>query len=164
MDKRIDKSFYAKLGIFYRWNADKQVLSLYGANDSYIIFTMDSNKAQTNKGEITLKGTPKLMDGIPMIEIDSMANALGLKLTVDGNKYTLVNHYASESDDNSGLDLVWDFNIDGFIDGFTIACAEITDHKDGVVSFKSLTNGRRHDPVLNSPNITLPAVMKLMLV
>lgn len=151
-------SFYAKLGIFYRWNADKQVLSLYGANDSYIIFTMDSNKAQTNKGEITLKGTPKLMDGIPMIEIDSMANALGLKLTVDGNKYTLVNHYASESDDNSGLDLVWDFNIDGFIDGFTIACAEITDHKDGVVSFKSLTNGRRHDPVLNSPNITLPAV------
>lgn len=84
-----------KARYFYRWNADKQVLSLYGANDSYIIFTMDSNKAQTNKGEITLKGTPKLMDGIPMIEIDSMANALGLKLTVDGNKYTLVNHYAS---------------------------------------------------------------------
>ena len=44
------------------------------------------------------------------------------------------------------------------MDGFTIACAEVTEHKGGVVSFKSLSNGRRHDPVLNSPNIVLPAV------
>ena len=151
-------SFYAKLGIFYRWDADKKELSLYGADDSYIIFTMDSDKAVTNKGTITLKGTPELMDGIPMIEIDSMASALGLKLTVDDNKYTLVHHYASEEKDNTGLDVAWNFDIYGYLDGFTIACAEVTDHQDGVVTFKSLSNGRRHDPVLNSPNITIPAV------
>ena len=151
-------SFYAKLGIFYRWDFDKKELSLYGADDTYIIFTMDSDKAQTDKGVVSLKGKATLMDGIPMIEIDAMAKALGLKLTVDGNKYTLLHHDASGERDDANLDMVWDFSIDGYLDGFTIACAEVTEHKGGVVSFKSLSNGRRHDPVLNSPNIVLPAV------
>lgn len=44
--------FYTKLGIFYRWNFDKKQLTLYGANDHYIVFTMGSTTAETDKGNV----------------------------------------------------------------------------------------------------------------
>ena len=150
--------FYAKLGIFYRWDFDKQALTLYGANDTYIIFTMGSKKAMTDKGEVELKSSLRLVDGIPMIEIDAMAKALDLDLTVDGAVYKLKNHYLTDVDDSEVLDIVWDFNINGYLDDFTTACLEPLDHSGGVASFKSTSNGKRHDPVMNSPAISLSAV------
>ena len=149
--------FYTKLGIFYRWNFDKKQLTLYGANDHYIVFTMGSTTAETDKGSVTLKSAPEIIDGIPEIEIEAMAEALELGLTVDGNKYTLTNCYFSQ-EDGEAADYTWDFNIEGYLDGFTTACLEATEHSGGVVSFKSLSNGKRHDPVMNSPKISIDPV------
>lgn len=151
-------SFYAKLGIFYRWDYEKQQLSLYGLDDKYIIFTLGYSTAQTSDGEVMLGMSPRLVDGIPMIEIDSMAKALGLNLIIEDGKYNISHKNIGSLEGGTASDIVWDFNTSGYSDGFVMACAEVLNHEDGKVSFKSTSNGRRHDPVMNSPSISYDAV------
>lgn len=151
--------FYQKLGIFYRWDFEAKQLTLYGSDNHYIIYTMGETTAQTDKGAVTLKTAPKLVDGIPMIEIDAMAKALDLGLEIKENGYYLKHHdFSSDNNTDASLDIAWTFDLDGYLDGFTTACLEQTGHADGVVSFRSTSNGKRHDPVLNSPSISLDAV------
>lgn len=149
------EGFYAKLGIFYRWNAAKEQLSLYGAGDRYVVFTVGSSKAQTASGDITLKTPVTLVDGIPTICIDTLAKALDLPLEVLEGRYRLSNHYLQETDSQ---DIFYDFKLSGYLDGFTLAGAEVVEHKDGVLSARSLTNGKRHDPVLASANAKFSAI------
>ena len=93
-----------------------------------------------------------------MIEIDAMAKALDLGLEIKENGYYLKHHDFSSDNTDASLDIAWTFDLDGYLDGFTTACLEQTGHADGVVSFRSTSNGKRHDPVLNSPSISLDAV------
>lgn len=157
IDPYADK-FYAKLGIFYRWDYNSQKLYLYGLDDKYIIFTMGESTAKTSDGDVMLGMSPRLVDGIPMIEIDSMAKALGLNLVVADGKYNISHPNIGSLEGGTASDIVWDFDTSGYIDGFTIACAEVQNHEDGKVSFLSKTNGKRHDPVMNSPAVTYDAV------
>lgn len=143
--------FYAMLGLFYRWDYDKQLFTVYGHDDTYIIYEMGNSIAKSSKGDIMLGISPTLVDGIPLIEIDAMAKALDLNLQTDGSKYYIANNYLVGADGNIGLDILWDFNVDGYLDGFSTACTETISHESGVVTFKSTSNGKRHDPVLNSP-------------
>lgn len=148
------ESFYAKLGIFYRWNAAKGQLSLYGARERYIVFTVGSSKAQTSAGEMLLKAPITLVDGIPTICIDTLAKALEVRLEITEGRYRLSNYYLKDVTQ----DIVFDFDLPGYTDGFSISGAEVTDHKAGILSARSLTNGKRHDPVLASANIKFSAI------
>ncbi len=150
--------FFAKLGVFYRWDYDNQLFTLYGQNGSYIIYEMGNSIAKSSKGDIMLGISPELVDGIPLIEIDAMAKALDLNLTIDGTKYYLVNSSLVDEKGNVGLDILWDFNVSGYLDGFSTSCADVLKHEDGVVEFISTTNGRRHDPVLSSPSQEIDSV------
>lgn len=152
------KNFFSKLGLFYRWDYNSMKFSVYGCDDSYIIYTMGSEMADTSKGAVKLNIVPKLVDGIPLIDVDALVHALDLNLIKDTEncKY-FISHKHLDVDINLSGDITWDFNSGLYIDGFSMVCGDLIDASNGVVKYQSTSNGRRHDPAFTSPTTQFDA-------
>lgn len=150
--------FYARLGLFYRWNAETGKFTVYGQNDSYIEYTVGSSSAKSSEGDLILCAPTELYDGIPYIDIDTLCNTLKIPLAKEPGKYVLRHPQFNVSEDGEvNPDIIWEFDVPGYLDGFTTACLNELGHENGVVTFESTSNGRRHDPVLNSQTLNLNA-------
>lgn len=151
-------NFYTRLGIYTDWNANTQTLTLYGAEDRYIAFTVGSRVAQTADGAVSLHAAITCYDGIPTVCIEAMAKALSLPMEIENGTYRLYHHDLEGSASASDMDMLFDFELPGYPDGFSFSGAELVEHQNGIATFCSKTNGKRHDPVLVSDNLNFPAL------
>ena len=146
---------FAELGIYDTWDIDTKTLGLYTA-DHYVKLVMDSRTAETDAGNITFTTAPYLRDGIPALSFEQIATALGFETKTEGMNLTIVTGEQEELTPEKKYS--YEFDVPGYYNGWTTASTSIISGDDGAANFKSESNGRRHDPVLNSPTgLKLPA-------
>ncbi len=107
------------LNIHFEWDYATQMLSLYGDNDRYIRYTVGSDKAQTHGGTVTLPCKLFTHDGLPMLPMETLCDALGFTYyTRENDFYIRTADYSSHSYHSTRPANEWDFSY-GFSLGWT---------------------------------------------
>lgn len=83
------KSAYASITnimkLHHEWDYDNGILTLYGNDDTYAVFTVGSDTVNYNGGTITLPDPIYMRDGIPMIHMETVCNIFGFEYEYSGN-------------------------------------------------------------------------------
>ncbi len=147
--------FFDRLGIYYTWDKSQNKLCLYSSEHSAEL-TMGQKDAVSDTGKFTMTKAPVLRDGIPEIEIQSVLTALGYEYEKDAS--SLIIKLTASDVKTDEKKYRYEFNVPGYTEGWTGACLESFVAHEGVLDCVSKSNGRRHDPVLNSPDkLDIPA-------
>ena len=115
----------------FEWDYASQTLSIYGADGAYIIYTVGSDTALTDKGEQTLPCELFLSDGLPMLPMESLCEALGFEYSYEGYDFHLrtpdyeqhryiFNHPENEWSFSYGTDFGWNGNALSSIENNTL--------------------------------------------
>ena len=72
------------MNIHFEWDYDAGRLTLYGDEGKWIALTAGSDLAETGEGILTLPGRVYLSDGLPMLPMETVCDALGFTYEYDG--------------------------------------------------------------------------------
>lgn len=99
------------MNIHFEWLYDDKTLTFYGDNGKYITYTVGSDTAVTDTGTVTLPKQMHMTDGLPMIYMDSLCDALGFEYYYEGRDlYIRTADYENHKYVFTRPDYEWDYS------------------------------------------------------
>ena len=149
-----DTAVHETMHTFTTWQREKGVLTVEG-NHHKVVFTVGSDKYTVDGAEKPLGYELYLVDGVPMMDFEILANALGLEVLKDGAALEIrtanYERYESVLKREEGIWEFNDFDTEGWeTNHFT------TDIGKGYLSLTSV-DPEYQDPVVYCHGLTMPA-------
>lgn len=156
--------FFARHHFYFEWDRHTGRLYIASAENKEITFTVGSDKALANGKEIALKEAVSLKDGLPVLPLEVLYDALGVSYEVDGKTIAVTlkkSDFDKKSEEirASRVPGSYEFAITGDSEGWTGANTSVA-VTGGALSGASLKNSQGwYDPLLLSPALSLDAAV-----
>ncbi len=156
--------FFARHHFYFEWDRHTGRLYIASAGNKEITFTVGSDKALANGKEIVLKEAVSLKDGLPVLPLEVLYDALGVSYEITGKTIAVTLKKSDFDKKNeeiraSRVPGSYEFAITGDAEGWTGANTSAA-VADGVLSGASLKNSQGwYDPLLLSPTLSLDAAV-----
>ena len=153
-----DSCIMLHMNAFYEWNKINKTFGIY-ANNRFAIFTMGSNVANVNGNYVVLDCTPRLVDGIPMLPIHTVSEALGFTFADTGDSYEITTPFSQYFGIMTGrVENEWEFNLVGDMEGWSFSnCVASVDADGTVHGTATQKQDGTFDPILSSPSLNVDA-------